>query len=448
MEIRSAKETWERALGELQLSVSRANYRTWLKDTVGVALEDGTFIVGAPSSFATEWLEKRLSSLVAKTLAGIAGRELEVSFQVYQPHLGNGNGQTARNHPSSNHHNSHPYPPNLNPRYSFNSFIVGSCNRLAHAAALAVAEKPGRGYNPLFIYSDSGLGKTHLLHAIGNHIQQTHLNMLYVTSEQFTNEFINAIRERKTEEFRGKYRGVDMLLVDDIHFIADKEQTQEGFFHTFNDLHNANRQIVITSDRPPKSMPLLEDRLRSRFEWGLIADIQPPDLETRLAILHFKAEQQQAEVPAEVLELLARKAQKNIRELEGSLNRVVAYARLAQQPITVELATRAIADMAPERGRRSLSPRLIISNVGAHFGLEPSLLSSKSRMQPIALARQVAMYLTREETSLSLAEIGREFGGRDHTTVLHACKKVTEEMDARSQFRREVLELRESLSRE
>ncbi|MFH1485381.1 MAG: chromosomal replication initiator protein DnaA, partial [Chloroflexota bacterium] len=237
-----------------------------------------------------------------------------------------------------------------------------------------------------------------------------------------------------------------MLLVDDIHFIADKEQTQEGFFHTFNDLHNSNRQIVITSDRPPKSMPLLEDRLRSRFEWGLIADIQPPDLETRLAILRFKAEEQQAVLANDVLEFIARKAQRNIRELEGSLNRVVAYARLAQKPLSVELAAQAMADMAPDKARRrTLSPGLIISSVAAYFDLEPSSLVGKKREQPIALARQVAMFLIREETRLSLSEIGKELGGRDHTTVLHGCSKIAAEMDSNAQFRREVLELREGL---
>lgn len=452
MEIRSARETWERALGELQLQVSRANYRTWLKDTVGLSVEGGRFVVGAPSSFATEWLDKRLSSVIARTLGGIAGQDLDVAFEVYQPHRTSGNGGGDGNGPHSNDssssHGEPLYPTNLNPRYTFDSFIVGSCNRLAHAAALAVAENPGRGYNPLFIYSDSGLGKTHLLHAIGNQVHRKRLNMLYVTSEQFTNEFINAIRERKTEEFRNKYRGVDMLMVDDIQFIADKEQTQEGFFHTFNDLHNSSRQIVITSDRAPKSMPLLEERLRSRFEWGLIADIQPPDLETRMAILRSKAEQHQVDAPPEVLEIIARKAQHNIRELEGSLNRVVAYARLMQQPITVELATQAIADMGSDKARRGLSPKLILSAVGDHFLVEPELLTGKGREQPVAQARQVAMYLMREETALSLADIGREMGGRDHTTVLHACKKIANDMEANTAFRREVLEVRETLYRD
>ncbi|MBI2907920.1 MAG: chromosomal replication initiator protein DnaA [Chloroflexi bacterium] len=449
MQVRSARETWQTALGQLEVQVSKANFRTWLKDTVGLVLENDRFVVGAPNSFVTECLDKRLSSLVVKTLASVVGRELEVSFEVCQPSGGNGgNGEahTSSNHTSATHTVANACPANLNPRYTFNSFIVGSSNRLAQAAAQAVAENPGRGYNPLFIYSDSGLGKTHLLHAIGHQVYQKHLNMLYVTSEQFTNEFINAIRERKTDDFRAKYRSVDILMVDDIHFIADKEQTQEGFFHTFNDLHNTSRQIVITSDRPPKSMPLLEDRLRSRFEWGLIADIQPPDLETRLAVLRAKADQQQADVPNDVLELIARKAQRNIRELEGSLNRVVAYARLTEKPITSELAAQAIADMDPERTRRrAVSPGLIIATVSDHFGLDPVSLSGKMREQPIVLARQIAMYLMREETPLSLTDIGKELGRRDHTTVLHACRKIAEEMEANTHFRREVLELRETL---
>jgi len=333
----------------------------------------------------------------------------------------------------------------FNPKYTFHSFIVGSCNRLPHAAALAVAEKPGRVYNPLFIYGGVGLGKTHLLHAIGHMALASNLRVLYVSTEQFTNEFIKAIRERKTEDFRQKYRGVDVLLVDDIHFLIGKEQTQEGFFHTFNDLHNDNRQIVISSDRPPKSMPLLEDRLRSRFGWGLITDIQPPDLETRLAILQAKAEEQGVTILQEVLDLIARKAQKSIRELEGSLNRVVAFARLTNAPLTLEVASQALTEFPSPGPRRSLSPPAIIDTVAKYFELEPEALEGKKRDKLTALARHVAVYLIREEIGRPFTDIGRQLGGRDHSAILRGYAKIAAEINISPQLRRDILEIRELL---
>ena len=444
----TAKEIWEAVLGELQLQLTRTNYDTWLKDTVGLSYDEDQFVVGVPSVFAVEWLEQRLGSLIHKTLInvignGVNGDELSVIFQLREPPA------PARARARGRSAAGAGYRKNgsngFNPKYTFDSFVVGNSNRLAHAAALGVAEKPGHVYNPLFIYGGVGLGKTHLLQAIGHFVSSSRMRVLYVSTEQFTNEFIKAIRERKTEDFRQKYRNVDVLLIDDIHFIIGKEQTQEGFFHTFNDLHNANRQLVITSDRPPKSMPLLEDRLRSRFEWGLIADIQLPDLETRLAILQTKAEENKVTVPPDVLDFMARKVQKSIRELEGSLNRVLAYARLTKSPLTVELSSKALAEFPETAPRRSLNPPLIISNVARYFDLEPEVLAGKRRDKLTAMARHIAIYVIREETSCSFSEIGRMLGNRDHSTTMRGYDKIALEINTRPQLRRDVIEIREQL---
>jgi chromosomal replication initiator protein len=440
----SAKDIWEAALGELQLQLSRTNYDTWLKDTVGLSYQGDQFVVGVPSTFSIEWLEKRLTSLIQKTLIGIIGGDgVSVRFEIRDRSTSarsKGNGKPAA---GTNHRKTGPN--HFNPKYTFESFIVGNCNRLAHAAALGVSEKPGHVYNPLFIYGGVGLGKTHLLHAIGCLVTKTKLSVLYVSTEQFTNEFIKAIREQKTEEFRQKYRSVDVLLIDDIQFIIGKEQTQEGFFHTFNDLHNASRQIVLTSDRPPKSMPLLEDRLRSRFGWGLIADVQPPDIETRLAILQAKAEENKISVPQEVIDFIARKVQKSIRELEGSLNRVVAYSRLSKAPLTIELASQALAEFPETTPRRSITPALIIANVARYFDLEPEALTGKRRDKLTALARHLAIYLVREETASSFSEIGRVLGNRDHSSILRGYDKLSLEINTNPQLRRDAIEIREQI---
>jgi chromosomal replication initiator protein len=448
---RSAREIWEAVLGELQLQVTKTNYDTWLRETVGLAYQDGHLVVGVSSPFAVEWLENRLQSLIRKTLISVSGQDLKVRFQIQpaqQSKAAKGTAKAGVGYSSSAGLVNSSNKMNLctfNPKYTFQSFIVGSCNRLAHAAALAVAEKPGRVYNPLFIYGGVGLGKTHLLQAIGHLVSDMKLRALYVSTEQFTNEFIKAIREQKTEDFRQKYRGVDVLLVDDIHFLIGKEQTQEGFFHTFNDLHNDNRQIVISSDRPPKSMPLLEDRLRSRFGWGLITDIQSPDLETRLAILQAKAEEQGVAIPQEVMDLIARKAQKSIRELEGSLNRVVAFARLTKAPLTLELASQALTEFPDPGPRRKLRPLVIIETVAKYFELEPDALGGKKRDKPTALARHIAVYLVREEIGCPFAEIGRHLGGRDHSAILRGYEKIATEMNISPQLRRDVLDIRELL---
>lgn len=445
MKTRTAAEIWKAALDELQAKVSPANYQTWLKNTVGLTYSDSCFTIGVPSSFVTESLEKRLHPLIEKTLTGITGKPISVQFQV---HLGNGDEELAPpvpSSPSSPNYKQRPSAPKLNRKYTFSTFIVGSSNRLAHAGALGVAENPGNSYNPLFVYSGPGLGKTHLLHAIGWEAIRVRPRVMYVTAEQFTNEFISAIRERRNEDFRNKYRSVDVLLIDDIQFIAGKEQTQEGLFHTFNDLHTGNSQIVISCDRPPKSLTLLEDRLRSRFEWGLIVDMQPPDLETRIAILQMKAEEQKTVVSPEVLNSIARRIQKNIRELEGALNRVLAYARLTKAPLTVELATQAMADISSDSHKRTLTPTVIMNSVATFFNIPPDALQGKRRDKTTSQARQIAMYLLREELQCSWTQIGRDLGGRDHSTILHGYHKISDEANSDHGLRRDLLEIRENL---
>jgi len=428
----SAQEIWEAALGELQIQVTKSYYRTWLEKTSGLSYEDNQFVVGVPNAFVAEYLDKNQRSLIEKTLIGLTRPDVKVLFRVSSARQTTASGPTT--HPVGN------------AKYTFDSFVVSHNNRLAYAAALSAAENPGRGYNPLFLYGGVGLGKTHLLHAIYYIARANNVRALYVSAEQFTNEFVSAIREKSTEEFRSKFRSVDMLLIDDIQFISGKEQTEESFFHTFNELHNANRQIVITSDRPPKSIPLLGDRLCSRFEWGLIADIQPPDFDTRLAILQAKAEQEKTEVPLEVLELIASRIQQNIRELEGSLHRAIAYAKLFRALLTPELAAQALGDIA-SKGTRSTPITLdrVIEAVANSFQLTPADLKGRKRDRATALARQVAMYLIKEATSCSLAQIGLEFGNRDHSTVTHATQKVATDMDNDPYLRRKILDIQQGI---
>jgi chromosomal replication initiator protein len=331
----------------------------------------------------------------------------------------------------------------LNPKYLFESFVIGASNRFAHAAAVAVAEAPGRAYNPLLIYGDSGLGKTHMLHAIGHYVRSLFAGarVRYVSSEEFTNDFINAIRDDRAASFQRRYRDVDVLLIDDIQFLEGKIQTQEEFFHTFNTLHNANKQIVITSDRPPKRLEALENRLRNRFEWGLITDVQPPDLETRIAILRKKAATERLTAPPEVLEFIASKIQTNIRELEGALIRVTAFASLNRQEVDLTLAEIVLKDLIPEGGEPEISAGVIIAQTSAYFGLSIDDLCGQSRSRLLVTARQIAMYLCRELTELSLPKIGQQFGGRDHTTVMHADRKIRQLMAERRSVYNQVTEL-------
>ena len=444
METRSAQEIWDAALGELQIQVSKPNYRTWLEKTIGLSYQDNQFVVGVPTSFVAEYLDKNQYSLIEKTLIGLTTTpEIKVSFQVNGKHQSSLSTRSAdwKNLPSIRTDS-----PIFKSNYVFDSFIVGSCNHLAYAAAQAVTQNPGYSYNPLFICGGVGLGKTHLLHAIGHAALANNIKVIYVTAEQFTNEFVNAIRERKTDEFRDKYRSSGMLLVDDIHFISGKEQTAESFFHTFNALHNANRQIVITSDQPPKSMPFLEERLRSRFEWGLIVDIQPPEFETRLAILQSKAKQREVNITSDVLELIARQIRQNIRELEGSLNRVIAYARLLRASPDIELATHALKDIVSKEPKGVfLTSSQVLKAVADSFQMEPVDLKGRKRDRGTTLARQVAMYLIRQETNYSLAQIGKELGNRDHHLVSQAHKKIASDMTTDRGLNNQILDIQQRL---
>ena len=441
-----AMAIWKAVMGDLQLQVTESTYETWLKDTKALTLDDDTLLVGVSSPFAVEWLERRLYQLIRRTVQRVTGRAIDVQFQVNTA----GTFEVCPEAPDQNIHPLVNTPRQslrqiLNPKYTFDKFVVGPSNRLPFSAAQAVADAPGRSYNPLFLYSDVGLGKTHLLHAIGHTCASQGLALLYVTSEHFTNEFIAAIKSRTTEEFRTRYRSADVLLIDDVQFISGKEQTQEGFFHTFNDLHNSNRQLVLTSDRPPKAMPLLEDRLRSRFGWGLIADIQPPDLETRIAILRTKAEQMEVNLEYSIVEFLAKKVRSNVRELEGSLNRLVAMSQMTNTQVSLDLASQAIQDFAMGSSHSSISADRILDQVANQFRVKQEDLVGQSRRKDIVRARHVAMYLLHMDIGMKDTDIGRLLGGRAHSTVIHAIGRMNNEIDVDTHLNRDVLAIKEAL---
>ena len=445
----TAREVWRAVLGDLQLQLPRPTFETWLKPTEGVAYDDHVFVVEAPNSFAVEWLERRIYHALQKTLKKVSGREFELQLKVKSEgdfyaveQVPAASNQTASATPSA--------PPlfemrSFNPKYSFDSFVAGPSNRLALSASRTVAESPGQVYNPLFLHSGAGLGKTHLLQAIGKTCASRGMSVLYVTSEQFTNEFITAIRNRTTEDFRRRYRSVQVLLIDDVQFLSGKEQTHEGFFHTFNDLHNAGNQVVISADRPPRDLVSIEDRLRSRFEWGLIADIQPPDLETRMAILAAKADQLRVDMADSVIELIAKRVHRNVRELEGSLNRMVAYSQLMNINITLEMTLQVLNEMSPESDARSIDPQRIFEQVAIFYALSVGDLMAKNRTKKVALARQVAMYLLIYELELSPTQVGRLLGGRDHSTVIHGAVKINGEVTENGQVRKDVLAIKEAI---
>jgi chromosomal replication initiator protein len=441
-----ANRAWQTVLGQLQMEMPRASYDTWVRDTHPMNYEDGLLTVGVQNAYARDWLESRLSSTVSRLLVGVMNRTVDVDFVVSQNQIADAaKEQDAQFEEGDESETPVPQFANssLNPRYTFENFVVGAGNRLAHAACQAVAEKPARAYNPLFLYGGVGLGKTHLLHAIGNACVARGLNILYVSSEEFTNDLINAIRTQTTPAFREKYRTADVLLVDDIQFIAGKESTQEEFFHTFNTLHGQDKQIIVSSDRLPKSMGTLEERLRSRFEWGLTADIQAPDLETRQAILRYKAERSGHHVPDEILEVIAERIQSNIRELEGAFNRVVAFAELSGTAVTPKLAEIALADLLPVSAE--IQPQSVVDLVAKSFNLTSDRLMSRDRSQAVALPRQIAMYLMRREIDISLPQIGKEIGGRDHSTVMYAIDKVTDLLERDERLRRQVVQIRQKL---
>jgi len=444
----NAEQAWQSVLGQLQMEMPRASFDTWVRDSHLLTLEQGLVTIGVRNAYARDWLENRLQGTAARLLSSLLNKPVDVEFVVNNGRDTSPDSESVAEPASDNPDSLEPAPgrarsTTLNPRYTFDTFVVGANNRLAHAAALAVAEKPARAYNPLFLYGGVGLGKTHLLHAIGNACHARGLNVLYVSSEEFTNDLINAIRTHTTASFRDKYRSADVLLIDDIQFIAGKESTQEEFFHTFNTLHGQDKQIIVSSDRPPRAMVTLEDRLRSRFEWGLTADVQAPDLETRTAILRYKSEKSGRQVPDEVLDLVARRVQSNIRELEGALNRIVAFSELSGAPLTIKLAETALIDLLPQS--RNIQPAKLIELVARTWNTTVDELLGRDRSQKIAEPRQVAMYLLRQETDASLPQIGEVLGGRDHTTVMYAIEKISDVIERDDRLRNRVKQIRDQL---
>jgi chromosomal replication initiator protein len=478
-------EVWARSLDGLADLQIQPHQRAWLKLTRPLGLVENTALIATPNEFVKEQLETRLRPLVTQALSQQLGRDIQLAvtvdpapqLSVTPPEtvsdLGSETAAPRRaGHPDTDHGPRHvpqsedsepPHPDQgphgavvhlgqggprlggtrLNSKYTFETFVIGSSNRFAHAAAVAVAEAPAKAYNPLFVYGDSGLGKTHLLHAIGHYAQTLYsgLKVRYVSSEEFTNDFINMIRDGKQDGFRRRYRDVDVLLVDDIQFLENKEGTQEEFFHTFNTLHNASKQIVISSDRAPKRLVTLEDRLRSRFEWGLLTDVQPPELETRIAILRRKAIQDTLNAPPEVLEYIASRISTNIRELEGALIRVTAFASLNRQSVDLQLAEIVLKDLIPEAQGPQITTATIMGQTASYFGLSIEDLCGTSRSRVLVTARHIAMYLCRELTDLSLPKIGQQFGGRDHTTVINADRKIRSLMAERRSIYTQVTEL-------
>ena len=449
-------QIWSQVQEELRFQLAKRTYDMWLKNTSVVSADGGTFRIGVPSKLAKDWLEDRFAGLIQETLQAVTGSEVDIDFVIAPSGHRPAHALFDGDHTGENSHENgvEPVaeielvaPSELNARFRFSSFVVGHNSQFAHAAAKAVAEAPGDSYNPLFLYGGVGLGKTHLMHAIGHEVHDRfpRKRVVYLTSEQFTNEVISSIATARMGEFRHKYRTVDVLLIDDVQFLAGKDRTKEEFFHTFNALHEINKQIVISSDRPPKEIPTLEDRLRSRFEWGLIADIQPPDFETRLAILHSKLGNNSSLIPEEVLSFIAHKVQRNIRELEGALTRVQAFAAVHQRQLDEEEAARLLSDIIPAGTRKPINVERIQVLVADYYNVTLDDMKGKRRDKHIVFPRQVAMYLVREETPSSLPAIGKAFGGRDHTTALHSIEKIANELKEDERLRYEVQSIREKL---
>lgn len=452
----SEKEIWEKVLEIAQDQIAQVSYRTYLENTKLYSIDNSEATIIADIDFNADWLNKKYKEIIKAILYDVMGYEIQPHFisekqlaEYTSQEQGNQRQQANSTEQQSDADSEEPKKGHeqFNEHNTFDTFVIGPGNRFPHAASLAVAEAPAQAYNPLFIYGGVGLGKTHLMHAIGHHVLDNNPNakVVYTSSEKFTNEFIKSIRNNKGEEFRKKYRDIDVLLIDDIQFIQDKVQTQEEFFYTFNDLHQNNKQIVISSDRPPKEIAKLEDRLRTRFEWGLIVDITPPDYETRMAILQKKVEEENFDVPPEALNYIANQIQSNIRELEGALTRLLAYSHLLNQPITTELTAEALKDIIQAPKAKKITIQDIQQVVGQYYNVRIEDFSAKKRTKSIAYPRQIAMYLSRELTDFSLPKIGEEFGGRDHTTVIHAHEKIAKDIKEDTIFKQEVENLEKEI---
>jgi len=450
------QEIWQAVLGEMEVSLSKANFTTWFKNTFISTIEEDKIIISVPNTFTKAWLEKKYHKDIISALEKVIQIKIqEIIYKVElikKPILNKVDGIIANNsqfplekakEEASNNLQLNRF--GLNTQYIFNSFIVGKHNQLAHAASKAVAANPGSTYNPLFIYGGVGLGKTHLLHAIGNEISSTGKKVLYATCEKFTNDYVQAVRNGRAKEFKDFYRNVDLLLIDDIQFMGGKEGTQEEFFHTFNELHQTNRQIVVTSDRQPKAIPSLEQRLQSRFEWGMIVDVTQPDVETRTAILETKCREKDYALSDEILTYIASVVQNNIRELEGALNRVVAFHQFNQTDPTLDSTKEVLASLINNFQSKSISPKLIIDIVSKFYDIDIIDLTGKSRKKELVVPRQIAMFLMRQEINTSFPTIGHEFGGRDHTTAIHACNKVANEIKQDQRKKQEIESLKQLL---
>jgi chromosomal replication initiator protein len=451
--VNDTEDLWISCSDALREQVSDAIWQAYLSGITPVSIKEHEIVLGVPNKLIRDRVESRFLGLIQDTVTGTLGRDLVVQLEVVAPDEARDRAVAATDliddvrpsSPPARSTDGSPAPPSpvLDPRYTFETFVIASSNRFAHAAAQSVAESPARSYNPLFIYGDAGLGKTHLLHAIGNYVLENFSgrNVRYVTTETCMNEFVDAIRHSSTTAFKRRYRECDVLLIDDVQFMERKESLQEEFFHTFNSLYGASKQIVLTSDRPPKSIATLEDRLRSRFLSGLITEVQPPELETRLAILQTKAEHEQVAVPDEVLEFIATHVKENIRELEGALIRVTAFASLNHQPMSRTLAEEVLSDIVSADQPRRITPQVILDATSETFGFSVEELTGPNRRRPLVTARQVSMYVFRELTDFSYPAIGREFGGRDHSTVMHAVEKIAGLMKERHQIYNQVTDL-------
>jgi len=455
-------EIWQAVLAELELTISKANFITWFKNTGISSIQDGLVVLCVPNAFARAWLEKKYHQFIIRSLERVTAKPIK-KLEYKIENIKNLTERTAADLNkdsfieqlqakeaelcSIKRKNTNGDSFTLNPKYTFETFVVGKGSELAFAAAQAVVNKPGEAYNPLFVYGGVGLGKTHLIQAIGNQILKNNANasVLYVSAEKFTNDFINAVGSGKAKEFQNLYRNIDLLLIDDIQFIAGKTQSQESFFHTFNELHQQNKQIVLTSDRPPKAIPTLEDRLKSRFEWGMIADITMPDFETRVAILEKKCREKNFELPIKILQSVAASIQSNIRELEGFLNKIIVYHQLKNTTPTVESVKALLSAVEATSMKQSLTPRHLLETISQYYGLPQENLIGQSREKKVTHPRQIIMYLMREEMKMSYPAIGEELGGRDHTTAMHACLKIAKEVENNLKLKQEIEAIKQRL---
>lgn len=457
-------EIWQAMLAEFELKISKANFTTWFHNTGIAEYDNGSVVICVPNTFTKSWMEKKYNSDIVKNLERITGKPIKkIEYRVESVknlHEQECNTTSQQIHPPTiaapSHTYTYTYTPEirslvsqfgLNPKYTFASFIVGKGNELAHAAAQAVADRPGEAYNPLFIYGGVGLGKTHLLQAVGHTMleKNPHLKILYVSSEKFTNEFVAAVKEGRAKEFKDRYRNVDLLLIDDIQFIGGKEQTQEEFFHTFNELHQQGKQVVLTSDRPPKAIPSLEDRLRSRFEWGMIADVSPPDMETRIAILQTKCQEKNFHLNTDLIQMIVDAVQSNVRELEGALNKVIAFHQLKNIEPTKETIRSVLSTFENKNIKKTRTPREVISEVAKYYDISIEDILGKSREKKLSFPRQIIMYVLRNELKMSYPAIGAELGGRDHTTAMHAHTKISTEIENDPKLKQDVELIKQKL---